>query len=88
MSDEILRIEKQLFELTTRLNELRKSRRGKEVQNYTFRTLDGEVTLLDLFGEQDRLLVIHNMGQGCRDKVIPIFFRKETYICIDHPFTY
>ena len=66
MSDEISRIEKQLFELTTRLNELRKSHRGEEVQNYTFKTLDGDVTLLDLFGEHDRLLVIHNMGQGCR----------------------
>ena len=66
MSDEISRIEKQLFELTTRLNELRKSHCGEEVQNYTFKTLDGDVTLLDLFGEHDRLLVIHNMGQGCR----------------------
>jgi len=66
MSDEISKIEKQLFELTTKLNELRKTTPGKEVQNYTFTTLDGDVTLLDLFGEHDRLLVIHNMGQGCR----------------------
>lgn len=66
MSDEISKIEKQLFELTTKLNELRKTTPGKEVQNYTFTTLDGDVTLLDVFGEHDRLLVIHNMGQGCR----------------------
>ncbi|MGB5625518.1 MAG: DUF899 family protein [Woeseiaceae bacterium] len=66
MSDEISKIEKQLFELTTKLNELRKTTPGKEVQNYAFTTLDGDVTLLDLFGERDRLLVIHNMGQGCR----------------------
>jgi len=66
VSDEILEIEKQLFELTTKLNELRKGNSGDEVQNYTFSTLDGEVTLLDMFGEYDRLLVIHNMGQGCR----------------------
>jgi len=66
MSDEIARIEKQLYELTTQLNELRKSNSGDEVPNYTFATLDGDVTLLDLFGESDRLLVIHNMGQGCR----------------------
>jgi len=66
MSDEIRAIEKQLYELTTRLNELRKTQAGVEVPNYTFSTLDGEVTLLELFGDHDRLLLIHNMGQGCR----------------------
>ena len=66
MSDEIADIEKQLYELTMKLNELRKTSAGVEVQNYTFSTLNGEVTLLDLFGEHDRMLVIHNMGQGCR----------------------
>lgn len=66
MSDEISKIEKQLYELTMKLNELRKTSSGNEVQNYTFTTLDGDVTLLDLFSEHDRLLVIHNMGQGCR----------------------
>jgi predicted dithiol-disulfide oxidoreductase (DUF899 family) len=66
MSDEIAKIEKQLFELTTKLNELRMRNSGDEVPNYTFSTLDGSVTLLELFGESDRLMVIHNMGQGCR----------------------
>ncbi|MDH3374147.1 MAG: DUF899 family protein [Gammaproteobacteria bacterium] len=66
MSDEISKIEHQIFELTAKLNELKKTSSGSEVQNYAFSTLDGEVTLLDLFGEHDRLLVIHNMGQGCR----------------------
>jgi len=66
MSDEIMALEKQLFELTTKLNKLRKKNSGTEVPNYTFSTLDGEVTLLDMFGDNDRLLVIHNMGQGCR----------------------
>lgn len=66
VSDEISKIEKQLYELTTRLNELRKTNSGDEVENYTFSTLDGDVTLLDLFGDSDRLLMIHNMGQGCR----------------------
>jgi predicted dithiol-disulfide oxidoreductase (DUF899 family) len=66
MSDEIQALEKQLYELTTRLNELRTTSAGVTVPNYTFATLDGEVTLLELFGDQDRLLMIHNMGQGCR----------------------
>lgn len=66
MSAEIAAIEKQLYELTVKLNELRKANSEADVPNYAFSTLDGEVTLLDLFGEQDRLLLIHNMGQGCR----------------------
>lgn len=66
MSEEIVKIEKQLYELTMQLNELRKTSQGTEVQNYTFSTLDGDVRLLDLFGDKDRLLLIHNMGQGCR----------------------
>ena len=66
MSEEIAELEKQLYELTTKLNELRKTNTGDEVQNYTFATLDGETSLLDMFGDNDQLLVIHNMGQGCR----------------------
>jgi predicted dithiol-disulfide oxidoreductase (DUF899 family) len=66
MSEEIAKIEKQLYDLTTKLNELRMSNAGDEVPNYSFSTLDGSVTLLELFGDNDRLLVIHNMGQGCR----------------------
>jgi predicted dithiol-disulfide oxidoreductase (DUF899 family) len=66
VSDEITKIEKQLFELTMKLNALRQSNSGNAVRNYTFATLEGETTLLELFGENDRLLVIHNMGQGCR----------------------
>lgn len=66
MSNEIAKIEKELYELTTKLTELRKTNPGGEVGNYTFSTLDGEVTLLDMFGDNDRLLLIHNMGQGCR----------------------
>lgn len=66
MSDEISSIEKQIFELTAKLNELRKARPGNRVRNYTFSTQDGDTTLLDMFGENDRLLLIHNMGQGCR----------------------
>ena len=66
MTEKIQKIEKQLYELTTRLNELRKASLGDEVPNYTFSTQDGDVSLLELFGENDQLLVIHNMGQGCR----------------------
>ncbi len=64
--DRIEALERQIFELTAELQELRKANVGDEVPNYIFATLNGEASLLDLFGSQDRLLAIHNMGQGCR----------------------
>lgn len=66
MNSEITELERQIFELTAKLNELRCKNDGAEVKNYAFETLNGPTTLLDLFGTQDTLLVIHNMGQGCR----------------------
>jgi len=66
MTEEIQKIEQQLFDLTGKLNELRKTVSGEKVTNYTFDTLDGEISLADMFGENDRLLLIHNMGQACR----------------------
>ena len=36
-----------------------------EVEDYRFQTLDGEVTLSELFGDGKDLIVIHNMGQSC-----------------------
>ena len=64
--NEIEELEHQIREGMEKLAELRKANPGVEVRNYTFSTLDGETTLLDLFADRDKLLVIHNMGQGCR----------------------
>jgi predicted dithiol-disulfide oxidoreductase (DUF899 family) len=66
MSAEIIKIEGQIFELTKQLAQLRAENPGDKIKNYSFETLNGQTTLLDLFGDQDKLLVIHNMGQGCR----------------------
>jgi len=65
-NEQIQKIEQQIFELTQELNTLRKQDRGEEVRNYEFTTLDGKVSLLDLFAGKSKLLAIHNMGQGCR----------------------
>lgn len=59
-------LERQVAEMAQKLNELRRAARGREVADYTFRTLDGAVRLSDLFGGRDKLLAVHNMGQGCR----------------------
>ncbi len=66
MSDEIAELEMQLYELTNKLNSLKRKTEGTEVPNYTFDTLQGATSLLDCFGDKEKLLVIHNMGQGCR----------------------
>ena len=66
MSNEIKQIEQQIYALNEKLTTLRKASPREKVPNYTFDTLEGETSLLDLFGENDKLLMIHNMGQGCR----------------------
>lgn len=66
MTTEIIELEQRIFELTTKLQELRKSNSGEVVANYVFDTQAGETNLLELFGDHDRLLAIHNMGQACR----------------------
>lgn len=66
MNKEIMALERQIYELTEKLNALRKESQPIEVPNYSFETQQGESTLLELFGGNDKLLLIHNMGQGCR----------------------
>ena len=66
IDEKIQALEKQIYELTAELHKLRKDTRGEKVRNYEFTTLEGTVTLQDLFAGRDKLLVIHNMGQGCR----------------------
>ena len=63
---DISALETKIFELTCQLNALRKAEPGTEVKNYNFATQAGDSSLLELFGERKTLLVIHNMGQGCR----------------------
>ena len=62
----IAALEAEIAELTAKLNAARRAAAGREVPDYAFRTLDGEVRLSELFSGRDRLLAIHNMGQGCR----------------------
>lgn len=65
-NSDIAELEQQIFKLTEELNALRKANPRQEIPNYSFATVAGETSLLDLFGDKDKLLVIHNMGQGCR----------------------
>jgi len=63
---DIAALEQQVFELTQELYALRQQQSGEPVADYTFATLQGDVRLSEMFGDFDTLLVIHNMGQGCR----------------------
>ena len=65
---EIQALEKEIGELTTKLKQLQIDNQGADttIPNYTFETEFGEVSLKELFGSKDTLLVIHNMGDGCR----------------------
>ncbi len=64
--ERIADLERQVAELTAALNAARKQAPGVPVPDYSFETFDGSVKLSALFGGRDRLLAIHNMGQGCR----------------------
>lgn len=64
--DRIREIEKQMYELRNELHQLQRTNPGREVRDYDFETLTGNVTLSSLFAGKQKLLLIHNMGQGCR----------------------
>lgn len=66
MNEEILALEREIYEKSLQLAKLKGAQQGTEVPDYTFTTATGEVALSTLFGGQEQLLVIHNMGQGCR----------------------
>lgn len=63
---EITNLAKQIFELKQQLNKLQSDNPGTEVKDYSFSTMEGNVSLKDLFGDKDKLMLVHNMGQGCR----------------------
>ena len=62
----VAELEREITALIGKLNAARQASSGPEVPDYAFRTLAGEARLSDLFAGRDRLLAIHNMGEGCR----------------------
>lgn len=59
--------ENELTAAKKRLVELRKQLPRDDITNYTLTTPDGEsVQLADLFGDKSDMILIHNMGKGCR----------------------
>src|SRR5262245_61253629 len=64
--NEIQQLQQEISEKIARLNALQKAAAPEEVKNYTFQSLEGTVSLRDLFADKTKLFAIHNMGQGCR----------------------
>lgn len=60
------KLELEIMEKAQKLAALRKEESGVEIADYEFQTVNGATTLSDLFAGRERLLIIHNMGQGCR----------------------
>lgn len=60
------KLEREIMEKSRRLATLRQAEGNIEIADYAFQTLNGEVCLSSLFDGRERLLMIHNMGQGCR----------------------
>ena len=63
---DLQKAEMELFEMTQKVAKMRCESQTQEVKNYQFSTLQGEVSLSELFGQKDTLFLIHNMGQACR----------------------
>jgi len=63
---ELQEAEMALFELTQKVARLRKDAPLVPVKNYAFSDAHGDVSLQDLFGKNNTLFLIHNMGQACR----------------------
>ncbi|HEU4334312.1 MAG TPA: DUF899 family protein [Candidatus Eisenbacteria bacterium] len=63
---EIERLEEELLQGAQRLAELKRGLPRLPVKDYVLAGPSGPVSLSSLFGAKDDLIVIHNMGKGCR----------------------
>jgi predicted dithiol-disulfide oxidoreductase (DUF899 family) len=50
--NELQLAEKELYELSKKVFELRKQSKPIEVKNYSFKTNEGDISLLELFGKK------------------------------------
>jgi predicted dithiol-disulfide oxidoreductase (DUF899 family) len=63
---QIADMEKNILEEKKKLTKLRKELQPEEVQEYTFTAHNGaKVTLSEMFGSHDDLIMVHNMGKSC-----------------------
>lgn len=56
---------KRISEIREEMRKLQAEVEPQPVSDYQFRTLQGRVSLSELFGEHKDLLLVHNMGRSC-----------------------
>ena len=67
IEDEIAALEKEIQEKREKVEKLRRKLVAQAIGEYTFTSRAGKpVKLSSLFGGKDDLIVVHNMGTGCR----------------------
>ena len=66
VSEKLGRYRQQIADLRGKMREVQQSVEPVEVSDYEFSTIEGQVRLSELFADKEYLLVIHNMGAGCR----------------------
>src|SRR3954453_7062498 len=67
MSERVDENQNQILKLKQELIEAKRALPPEPVQDYQLTRSTGEaVRLSELFGEQDDMILIHNMGRGCR----------------------
>lgn len=67
INNEIEALEKEIHEKQKKLAGLKRFRPREEVKDYTLQGPGGtKISLSEMFGDHDELLLIHNMGKKCR----------------------
>ena len=64
-SAKIIEYRQQIATIRQKMRETQKAVEPQPVPDYEFLTSEGSIHLLQLFGKQDDLIMIHNMGTGC-----------------------
>lgn len=66
LEEQIHQLEEEIEKAADQLSELRAQAEPTPIKDYDFIALDGEVvSLSELFGESDRLIIVYNMGRQC-----------------------
>jgi predicted dithiol-disulfide oxidoreductase (DUF899 family) len=67
VQEQIREAYRELMTIRNKISDLRSSAEPQSVSDYALADRDGkDVMLSELFGDKSDLIVVHNMGQGCR----------------------
>lgn len=66
IDQQILDLEKTIAEKKKELSDLRREIAPTESTDYIFDTAQGEISLSELFGDNEELILVSNMGKSCK----------------------